>query len=375
MRSAFSRLIAAGVAGAAARLPWLTTGTASAAPATVYVSPAGTAGSGDHSCATAAYDSVEAAVAAAPGHGTVVVCAGTYRESVTVDKPLTLDGRPGAAIDATGEPYGVGVAASYVTVHGLTVENANAGGLLADGIVTAGLVNGTMVPASHVTITGDVTKDNAGSGIDINSTSYSSAIGNQSAGNSVGLNVSDDFKQPAAHNRLIGNVTNGNPGGCGIALADHTGKGIFGNLVAGNVSDDNGLGSPSAEAASAGSGVILAGATGGVYGNRVTGNVFNGNGHAGFDVHAHAPGLNFGGNVVTGNRIGVNNLRTSEGDDFSTGIYLGDASPLTITVKGNVISGDHFGIFTAGGPVTVRGEHQNRYQHVTADLGSSPSFS
>jgi hypothetical protein len=110
--------------------------------------------------------------------------------------------------------------------------------------------------------------------------------------------------------------------------------------------------------------VILAGATGGVYSNTVTGNVFTGNGHAGFDVHAHAPGMNLTGNVVTANRIGVNNLRTSEGDTQTTGVYLGDASPLAITVEGNTISGDHFGIFTAGGPVTVHG----------ADLLTVPAF-
>jgi hypothetical protein len=97
---------------------------------------------------------------------------------------------------------------------------------------------------------------------------------------------------PAAHNSLIGNTTNLNPGGCGIALADHTGKGIYGNLVARNVSDGNGLGTPSAEDASSGSGVILAGSVGGVYDNTITANTFDGNGHAGFDVHAHAPGLN-----------------------------------------------------------------------------------
>ena len=47
--------------------------------------------------------------------------------------------------------------------------------------------------------------------------------------------------------------------------------------------------------------------------------------------------MNLTGNVVTGNRIGVNNLRTSEGDAQTTGVYLGDASPLVITVEGNTI--------------------------------------
>jgi nitrous oxidase accessory protein NosD len=345
---------------------------------TVYVAPGGDkgpAGAAGRSCATAAYSSIQAAVTAAPVRGTVIVCPGTYHESVTITKPLHLAGRPGATIDATGGPYGVGAAASYVTISGLTVRGASVGGLLADGIVTAGLVNGTMVPADHVTITGDTTEDNAGSGIDLNSTSHSVAAGDRSTGNSVGINVSDDFNRTAAGNAITGNVTNDNPGGCGIALADHTGDGIAHNLVAGNVSNDNGLGTPSAAAASAGSGVILAGATGGVYDNTVTGNVFDGNGHAGFDVHAHAPGMNLTGNVVTANRIGVNNLRTSEGDAETTGVYLGDASPLAITVEGNAISGDHYGIFTAGGPVTVHGANRNLFDHVTSPFGTSPTFS
>jgi hypothetical protein len=85
--------------------------------------------------------------------------------------------------------------------------------------------------------------------------------------------------------------------------------------------------------------------------------------------------MNLSGNVVTDNQIGVNNLRTSEGDPDTTGIYLGDASPLTITVRGNVINDDHFGIFTAGGPITVNGEDQNAYLHVDSELGTTPTFS
>jgi hypothetical protein len=379
MRQALTWLLAAGVTG----LPWLAPGIANAAVAhssapsrgTVYVSPAGKAGAADRSCGTAAFSSVQAAVDAVAARGTVIACAGTYDESVTITKSLTLAGRHGAVIDASGHSYGVGVAASYVTVSGLTVENASVGGTLADGIVTAGLVGGTMTPGNYVAIVGDVTEDNAGSGIDLNSTTGSSAIGDVSKGNSVGINVSDDFEQPAADNAIIGNVADDNAGGCGMALADHTGKGISHNRVIGNVSDDNGLGSPTGTAASAGSGVILAGATGGVFDNTVSGNTFDGNGHAGFDVHAHAPGMNLTGNVVTGNWIGENNLRGSEGDPDTTGVYLGDASPLTITVRGNVISDNHFGMFAAGGPVTISGAQQNAYEDVTTDLGTSPAFS
>lgn len=379
MRHALTWFAVAGAVGA----PLLAPGIANAAvsyssfhgPGMVYVSSAAAAGAADRSCRTAAFRSVQAAVNAVAARSTVIVCAGTYDESITVPKALTLSGRPGAVINASGHSYGVGVAASYVTVSTLTVENASVGGTLADGIVTAGLVGGIMTPANHVTIIGDVTKDNVGSGIDLNSTTGSSAIGDVSEGNDVGINVSDDFNQPAVDNAIIGSVTNDNPGGCGIALADHTGKGISDNRVVGNVSNDNGLGSPTATAASAGSGVILAGASGGVFGNTIRGNTFDGNGHAGFDVHAHAPNMNLSGNVVIDNWIGVNNLRGSEGDTDTTAVYLGDASPLTITVRDNTIKGDHFGIFAAGGPVTINSVRENVYEHVTAKLGTSATFS
>jgi parallel beta-helix repeat protein len=373
----YASISVVGLAGATLSWTGLAATAASASPATVYVSPGGSAGAHDWSCRTAAYKSIQAAVAAAPLHGTVVVCPGTYKQSVTVNRTVNLHGERGAVINATGKPYGVGVAASWVTVSGLTVENASdtANMAPADGIITAGYVNGVPKPADHVTITGDTVKDNVGSGIDLNSTSYSVATNNYAAGNGVGINMSNDLGVAASHNRITGNVSNDNPGGCGIALADHTGTGVYDNVIAGNVGNDNGLGSPSAPDASAGSGIILAdaGTKGGVYNNLVTGNSFSGNGHAGVAVHAHAPGLNFSGNVITGNRIGRNNLRTDSHDLKTTGIYLADASPLTITVVGNTIKNNYYGIFTAG-KVTVKGAKFNRFINVTHRTGSYPTY-
>src|SRR6201996_9475881 len=157
MRHVLIRPAVIGVAGAAA-VPLLAAA-ATAGVTTVYVAPGGHAGAAGRSCATAAYPSAQAAVTAAAARATVVVCPGTYHESVTITKPLHLVGRPGAIIDATGQPYGVGAAASYVSITGLTVRGASVGGLLADGIVTPGLVNGTMTAADHVSITGDTTED------------------------------------------------------------------------------------------------------------------------------------------------------------------------------------------------------------------------
>jgi parallel beta-helix repeat protein len=369
----------AGLAGTALSVTGLaavSTG-ASAAPATVYVSPGGHHWAPDRSCRSAAFRSIQAAVEAAPSHGTVVVCPGVYKTMVTVDRTVNLRGTHGAVIDAKGKPYGVGIAASWVTVSGLTVENASdmSHGNLADGILTAGYVRGGPRAANHVTITGNTVKNNKGSGIDLNSTSYSVASRNHAFGNGVGINMADDLGIAASHNRIAGNVTNYNPGGCGIALADHTGKGVFDNVVSGNVGNNNGLGSPSAPNASAGSGIILAdpGPKGGVWNTLVTGNQFSGNGHAGVAVHAHAKGLKFTGNVITRNLIGRNNLRTDSHDLKTTGVYLADASPLTIIVVGNTIHDNFYGIFTAG-KVTVRFPNLNRYIRVTHRTGSFPTY-
>ena len=112
---------------------------------------------------------------------------------------------------------------------------------------------------------------------------------------------------------------------------------------------------------------------GGVYDNQVLGNQFSGNGHAGVALHAHAPGTNFSGNVIAGNLIGRNNLRTDTDDLKTTGVYLADASPLTITVIGNIISNNYYGIFTAGS-VTVKGASFNSFVNVVHATGSYPTY-
>jgi len=62
-----------------------------------------------------------------------------------------------------------------------------------------------------------------------------------------------------------------------------------------------------------------------------------------------------------------------------TGPGHGDRGPGTyhesvaITVEGNTISADYYGIFTAGGPVTVRGAQHNCFEDVTSAFGSSPT--
>jgi parallel beta-helix repeat protein len=339
------------------------------ASATLYVSPTGTLVGADTSCSTAAYSTVQSAVDAAAAGGTVVVCKGTYAESVTIATMLTLQGQPGAIINAKGLPYAVGIAASHSTVTGLTVEKATADTTTSapgDGIITAGFVSGNPVASNDDVITGNKAIDNEGSGIDLNSTTGSLAAGNVTEKNGVGINLSNDLGTPASHNVVAGNVASHNPGGCGIVLADHSGVGVFDNVITGNTSNDNGLGTPTRPNASSGSGVILAasGKTGGVYNNIIESNRMSGNGHGGVALHAHTKGPKFSGNVILDNTIGKNNVRTDYKDLKSTGIYLGDAGKVSITITGNLFRHDVVGVFTAG-KITVKGKSTNAFRSVT----------
>jgi parallel beta-helix repeat protein len=300
---------------------------------------------------------------------------------VNVDRKITLAGRHGATIDATGKPYGVGVSASWSTITGLTVMNAsplNPPSQPADGIVTAALTATGPVVANHVQILRNTVTGNAGSGIDVNSSSWNTVSFNTTSQNGVGINVADDLGTPANHNTITYNNASNNPGGCGIVLADHLGgptTGVSWNYVAHNIADGNGLGTPTALGATAGSGLILASpvANAIVMHNTITRNEFSGNGLAGVAIHAHVAGSKFSGNAITMNLIGTNNTVGDENDPKTTGIYLGSVDPLTVTVKRNVIHDNYYGIFTSG-PVTVHRVRANFFSGVTQKLGTFPTF-
>jgi len=91
---------------------------------------------------------VQAAVDEAPSNTTVLVPAGTYRERVTVDKPVTLRG-PNATLDGGGNDSVVTVTADRVGLVGLdvtgvgndTVGNRSATGDTWDATVTAAYGN------------------------------------------------------------------------------------------------------------------------------------------------------------------------------------------------------------------------------------------
>jgi parallel beta-helix repeat protein len=368
-----------------------TSAQASSSDSTVYVSTHGTATANDASCGSAAYQSIGAAVSAVAQGGKVVVCAGTYHEDVAVTKTLSLVGESGTVIDATNHNNGILVTAPDVRVSGFKVANA-----IGEGILVRS--------ANHVTIAGNVVTHNdlgglpvnpvpntyaecqaqggipgdCGEGIHLMGSSDSTVAGNVSTGNSGGVLLSDETG-PVAHNQIVGNVVANNLFDCGVTVVGHNPKaapggvpapqvaGVYANDIVGNSISGNGT-------KGNGAGVVLAtGLPGGaVYNNTVEDNTITGNGMSGVSVHSHVPGQFLNGNVITRNFIGTNNL---VGDsDFAphvdmqtTGVLVATVSPLSITVSGNVIAQNHFGIWTTG-PVTVQGEHDNSFARDTVPV-------
>jgi parallel beta-helix repeat protein len=367
------------VAMAAGPFIGLTVAQAAPAPHTVYVAAHGAGGAGD----APVYTSIGQAVAAVAPGGTVVVEKGTYREDVALDKAVRIEGRHGATIDATGLINGIAVTASYASVSGLTVENATGEGIVLQNVSHVAVVgndvhgNDAGVRLQNPVATtyafcqplpGGAMND-CGENIHLVGSSYDEIVGNTATDGAGGILLTDETG-PTSHNLVAGNVVTDNHTACGVVLAGHNPQaapggtpapaaaGVFDNTVAGNRITGNGL------QAGGGAGVQMAtGVPGGaVYGNTVTGNTISGNGHSGVTLHSHAPGQYLNGNVVTGNRIETNNLNGDMDfgvqDPQTTGVFVGTVAPVSITVRGNVISGDHFGVFTTG-PVTATGESDN----------------
>ncbi|MGH3263911.1 MAG: right-handed parallel beta-helix repeat-containing protein [Trebonia sp.] len=370
----------------------------SVAATRLYVAVNGRAANTDTSCATARYAQIEGAIRAAAPGASVVVCAGTYRGQVTVIKPITLVSEH-ATIDATHAANGILIPASGATVEGFTVRGA-----IGEGILVVGK---PAVPVSGVTVKDNVVEANdqgaamkptyghyreckpskgvpgdCGEGIHLMVAVRSTVSRNRVVGNAGGILLTDEFG-PTDHNRIVRNTVTGNVFDCGITLASHSPKGyakgtpapaaggVYDNTIARNLTNGNGT-------KGQGAGILLATALpgGAVYGNTVADNTMSGNGLAGVTVHAHTPGEDLNGNVITGNRIGTNNV---DGDrDFSPHIDMAKtaiivattASPVAITVSHNHLADDGYGLWHTG-PVTVSGWASNSLTDVKTASGTS----
>lgn len=362
-------------------------------------------------CGNATYTTIGAAVAAAAPGETIVVCPGIYSEDVVVPagKPLTIVGVGNPTINAANLPNGVQVLASGTMIEGFTIGYAIGEGVLVGGVPGAA---GTV---SDVTISDNTVIDNdrgnptgasissssyiqcnvsaagpgdCGEGIHLLSADDSTVVGNYVTGDSGGILLSDE-NGPADGNLIASNDVFANTYDCGITIAGHhlgtttngsswtpvapTVGGVYNNTIRGNQSANNGV-------LGQGGGILLATGTpgGAVYNNIVQGNYLSGNGLAGVTVHSHSPGEDLNGNVIRGNVIATNNI---DGDfDFSgdappaadpstTGVIVATAvSPISITIEGNQIENDHYGLWMTPGVTAVTSQPANVFAGVAVPI-------
>lgn len=387
---------------------------ASRQTSSLFPFPAGMQG-----CKNATYTTIGAAVTAASAGSTIVVCPGVYREDVIVPagKPLTIEGSGDPLIDAMGQDNGVQVLASGTTIEGLTVGYATGEGILvgttspAEG--TTGMVDNVVVRDNTVidndqgNPTGQVvsgssypecnasegTPGDCGEGIHLLSADNSMVLDNDVYANSGGILITDE-NGPADGNTIAGNDVSANAYDCGVTLAGHhagtntdgtwspvaaDAGGVYNNVVRDNTSSDNGV-------VGQGAGVLMAtGAPGGaVYNNTVEGNNISGNGLAGVTVHSHSPGEDLNGNVVRGNFIGVNDVDGDadfEGnappavDPSTTGVIVAvatGANPISITVEGNWIENDYYGLWVTPDVTATTTPPPNQFVNVNTDIFTAP---
>ncbi len=342
-------LLAAGVVVAGAGVASADTGSHHHSR-TLFVSAGAKPGNSDRSCRSAAFRTIQTALAAAPAGGSVFVCPGTYHEQVVTAKPVTLTGDH-ATIDETGvKPAfeitlpglgtqtifaGVVIVSSNVNFSGFTVRNAEG-----EGILTAGL--GATV--SGVVISGNtVTHNDLGSGVPPKSTyfqcaaegavpgdcgegvhfaggvAFSTIRNNLIANNSGGVLLSDDVG-PTHNNVVEHNVVTGNVSDCGITVPGHNPAalnaagvpqpavaGVYRNQILDNVVTGNGVTGEGAGVLFANAGPVRPRTT--TWSEATTSPAMD---WPGVTMHAHTlpPGMHedLNGNVIVKNTIAKNNL-------------------------------------------------------------------
>ncbi|HZD70216.1 MAG TPA: right-handed parallel beta-helix repeat-containing protein [Actinomycetes bacterium] len=363
------------VAAAVVCLLALTGQAAGANAATRLVSPSGT-DAGDcvvSPCATIGY-----AVSQANAGDTISVAAGTYTESVLIQKQLALVGHE-ATIDADGHDNGIvisGTAAADTSVRGFTIVNAGLEGIFAIQTADLSIVGNTLM---HNDAYGPFDPrcvnepDDCGEALHLQSVTDSMVSDNLVQYNVGGILLTDE-NGPTSGNTIARNRVLDNTLDCGITLASHWFQlgapvaagvgGVYDNQVLGNVSNGNGA---------AGVGVFAGPPGAAAYGNVVSGNTAMHNGLPGVAIHAHSPFQYISDNVINNNTLAGNGPDADvPGDDKPTGIaiFSGVVPIAHTTVASNRISDEYYGIL-AYNALKLSGLPSNKFSSVTVPITTS----
>ena len=353
-------IAAIGIAGAAGAA----IGGVHAQTTTICVSP-----NPSPACVTSIQQAVDNA---SPG-ATITLNGGTYHQSVTITKPLTLQGSNAAntIIDATGQANAIRIEGTTgpVRIANITAENAIDMGILVanasqvtidsniimhndrgwapiPGATPEQLASGQGSTCPNVTL---FLQGDCGEGMNLNGVTNSVVSNNQVHDNIGGILLSDE-NGPTHGNQIVNNMVMNNDDECGITLASHPGGappnftpagGVYNNEVEGNTVTGNGA---------AGIGIYTPIPGTAAYANIVRNNIAQNNGLPGVALHSHAPGQNLNDNVIIGNTLSGNGPDGGVNTD-PTGIVIfsdlsAGAMPITGTViDGNQITGETTGIY------------------------------
>jgi parallel beta-helix repeat protein len=203
-------------------------------------------------CGTSYHSTIQDAVNAANAGDGIIVCPGTYTESVTVNKAVTLTAFNKGSYDVTvqAEPsqHAITVSADHVNISWLKVQNALDAPYL-EGIrvntfdyanlsynwVTSSKTMWTsygicLYSNNNNTLIGN-TVDNKTDGIRLESASSNDLTNNTATGNYAGI-----YLESASYNNLTGNTANNN--NCGIWLLSSSNN----NNLTGNTANNNNYG-------------------------------------------------------------------------------------------------------------------------------------
>lgn len=303
--------------------------------------------------------SIQSAVGMAVSGHTIMVANGTYSQTVTIDKSLTLGGQSeaGTVLDGTSTVSGRGIFINSnvtdVTIENLTVQdflNASGSGIYANG----GNNNFTV---QNVTVTNNGVVGGSAGGVYMNGPVNNVLIDNVTAhsNRTRGIVIWNGFKT----NITITNNDVQLNNCCGIELSDGTASGvtITGNTIMNNA--DNGIG--------------VVGLTSGAGPNVIANNTLMNNGRFGIELKVpNGTGLESGDGsiVVSGNGITMTapiaDMRDMAGiAAFRRAWVAGNNNvdiPAGVVIKNNTVSGymqasssDGFGIVVEGNKMNVYG--------------------
>ena len=318
----------------------------------LHVAPTGT-DAGD--CMEAPCRTINYAVSQASSGDVIAVAPGTYNESVSITKRLSLVGT-NATIDATGKTS---------PPNAIVISGADAAGTLVTGFTVqhAGLEGIFILQTSRVTIEDNLVRNNdtfgpfapecidqpddCGEAIHLQ-TVTNAIIRNNVVRDNIGGILLTDENGPTYGNLIEENAVLNNTLDCGITLASHHFSlqaaatpdvaGVYRNTIHHNTANGNGA---------AGIGVFAGPPGAAAWGNSVVDNTAMNNGAGGIMIHSHTPLQYVDENVIVNNTLSGNGIDEDNTiDDAPTGISVFSAVvPIPHTViADNHVTNEHYGL-------------------------------